>query len=457
MTKRVLFSSAIALLLCCTVACVSGQQEKGFSNAKIYPAVKCAADTSLSYALYLPPQYKKDKPTPILILFDSHGSGLLPVNLFSSEAGKNGFIIAGSNNSKNGMTTEQTTAIYHSMLADLENRFNIEKKAVYLCGFSGGSRVAGSIAITEGGIAGVVGCGAGLPAINQKPAGPFSYLAVAGNQDFNFTEMKQLDESLENAGFTHHLLVFDGIHQWPPKALIPDIFTWITFDAMRQHAIPPDREAINRFIEQNDKLANTFATEARMPEQLQTYIKMQHYLQGLTDVAPLQSEITRLLAEKQVVAYQAQQQQLFTLEQQLQQQYLPQIPLQSTAWWGKETHRLRDLSEKAANPAVSQVYLRVLGSLSMNSYMYCNQALQQKDMAAAERFIEIYRLVDPKNAEHRYMAAKLAAMNQNTDGVFSALDQAFELGFKDISRLKADPDFKPYQQDQRFIKLLTTK
>ena len=43
---------------------------------------------------------------------------------------------------------EQTTAIYRSMLADITARFSIEKKAVDLCGFSGGSRVAGSIAVS---------------------------------------------------------------------------------------------------------------------------------------------------------------------------------------------------------------------------------------------------------------------------------------------------------------------
>ena len=47
------------------------------------------------------------------------------------------------------MTFEQTTAIYQKMLADITSRFNIEKKAVYLGGFSGGSRVAGAVAITE--------------------------------------------------------------------------------------------------------------------------------------------------------------------------------------------------------------------------------------------------------------------------------------------------------------------
>lgn len=459
MLKQFIFNASFFLLLLASVSCVSGQQTKiqAFENSKVYPAVKCVADTNVSYALFLPPSYDKTKPCPVLFLFDPHGDGLLPVNLFNVEAAKNGFIIAGSNNSKNGMPVEQTTAIYQKMLADLTSRFNIEKKAVYVCGFSGGSRVAGAIAITEGGVAGVVGCGAGLPNINQNPVQPFSYLAIVGNQDFNYSEIQQLDESLEAAGYQHHLLVFDGIHQWPPKELLPDIFTWIRFDAMRQKAIPADRAYIDLFIENNDKIASAFTSKGQLPLQQEIYIKMMHYLQGLTDVAPLQSEINRLSAEQEVIEYKKQQKQLLELERELQQKYAPQFQTQSLAWWTKEATQLQLLTEKPGEPGTNQVYKRVLAFLSMNSYSYSNSALKQGDLVAAAKFIEIYRLVDPTNAEHRYMAAKVAALNQNPDACFMALNQAFELGFKDINRLKSDADFKSYQEDERFKNLLNRK
>ncbi len=457
MSKLFYFTFSFCLLLLTTVSCVSGQQSKTneFENSKVYPDVKCSADTNLSYTLFLPPKYEKDKPCPLLILFDPHGSGLLPVNLFNAEAAKNGFIIAGSNNSKNGMDFEQTTAIYHKMLADITARFDIEKKAIYLVGFSGGSRVAGAVAITEGGIAGVVGCGAGLPAINRNPAGPFSYLAVVGNQDFNYTEIRQLDEMLEAAHYQHHLLVFNGIHQWPPKEILPDIFTWLSFDAMRQQAIPDDRNEINRFIEKNDKIADSLVSKGQLTEQLAVYIKMLHYLKGLTDVEPLQAEIKRLSSEKEVITYLKQQQKLFDLEQELQQNYSPELNLKNVDWWKNEAAQLHSLTKQSRKPEENQVYQRVLAFLSMNCYMYANDALKRGNLVSAEKYIEIYRLVDPTNTEHRYMAAKVAALNHNADAVFAALNQAFDLGFKDINRLKSDADFKPYQQDQRFKDLVS--
>ncbi|MDO9254355.1 MAG: hypothetical protein Q7U54_02495 [Bacteroidales bacterium] len=459
MLKQLFFNASFFLLLMTSVSCASGQQNKiqEFENSKNYPSVACTSDTNTTYALVLPPQYDKGKPSPLLILFDPGGSGLLPVNHFSSEAGKNGFIIAGSNNSKNGIDFEQTTAIFRKMLADISQRFNIEKKAIYVSGFSGGSRVAGAVAITEAGIAGVVGCGAGLPAINRNPAGPFSYLAVVGNKDFNYSEIRQLDAMLESARYQHHLLVFDGIHQWPPKELLPDIFTWLRFDAMRQQAIPADRNEIDQFIEKNDKIAGELSTDAQLPVKQAVYIKMLHYLQGLTDVAPLQAEITRLSSEKEIIAYQKQQQKRLDLEQELQQKYSLELNLKNVEWWKDEAVQLQSLTQQSRKPEVNQVYQRVLAFLSMNCYMYSNDAFKRGNLVSAAKYIEIYQLVDPTNTEHRYMAAKVAALNHNADAVFSALNQAFELGFKDINRLKSDADFNPYQKDERFTKIVAGK
>jgi hypothetical protein len=458
MLKQFIFNASYFLLLLASVSCASGQQHKSqeFENAKVYASVKCISDTNVSYALFLPPQYQAEKPCLLLILFDPHGDGLLPVTLFSADAAKSSFIIAGSNNSKNGMTTDQTTAIYQKMIADIESRFNIEKKAIYLCGFSGGSRVSGAIAITEGGIAGVVGCGAGLPNINQSPVNPFSYLAIAGKQDFNYTEMVNLDKSLEQAGYQHYLLVFDGIHQWPPKEIIPEIFTWLRFDAMRQHVIPPDNTEINLFIDKNDKVATDFSVQGKPAREQEIYIKMLHYLQGLKDTAPIEAEINRLSGEKQVIEYHNQQEEFFKIERELQQQYAPQLELKSAGWWTTESSRLISLSNKTVNPGMSQVYKRLLGFLSLNSYMLSTNALKQGNLTDAERYIEIYGLIDPSNAEHCYLAAKVAALQHNTDAVFKNLNQAYALGFKDSNRMKSDPDFKAYTQDERFKSLAAT-
>lgn len=459
MIKQSLFNAFCFVGLLFSISCVSGQQQKGqeFINSKVYPAVACSTDTSLTYTLFLPPGYEKGKPCPILVLFDPGGDGMLPVTKFSQQAAKNNFILAGSNNSRNGMAIEATTAIYRKMILDLNSRFSLQKSAVYVGGFSGGSRVAGAIAISEAGVAGVVGCGAGLPAVNSKPANNFSYLAVVGFKDFNYTELMQLNESLEHAGYKHHLLVFDGIHQWPADEILTDIFSWLRFDAMRNQSLPADRNEINTFIEKNDSLAEKMAAEGNLIKSYEVYLKMMHFLQGLVDTDPLLERINMLSTDKQLVAHFEQEKTLMAKEQELQQKYLTDFQLKNLEWWKSESARLTALSNKKDKTGMNNVYRRLLGFLSLECYMFSHSAIKQGHLDAAERYIVIYQLVDPTNAEHRYLAAKIAATNHKTDELFTTLKQAFELGFKDMKRLNSDPDFDPYRGDTRFKNIVSGK
>ncbi len=457
MKKQLTLSAAFVWIMFSFISCHSKPKNTGpvFINSQVYPSIACFADTSVKYAVCLPPDYTIAKPSPVLILFDSHGNGMLPVNLFKDHAAKNGFILVGSNNSKNGMTVEQTNSIFRYIRADLFIRFNIKSNAVYLGGFSGGSRVAGAAAIMVGGVAGVVGCGAGLPNTENRPPSTLSYLGVVGNQDFNYTEMKQLDQSLEQAGYDHHLLIFDGIHQWPPKETIKDVFSWLRFDEMKEDTLLRNRAEINRFIENNDKIAQDFAKAGNPVKQQDTYIKMLHFLQGLTSVTPLQVEIKNLANDKQVMAYKEQQTKLLETEQNLQKEYSPDLQKQDVNWWTKEASRLRSLTESKENPEMNAVYKRVLGFLSLNCYMYSTSALKQNNIEDASKYIELYRLVDPTNSEHRYLAAEVAAINHRDEAVFKDLKDAFKLGFNDTNRMKADVYFKAFLQDERFKKLFS--
>src|SRR4029077_17466064 len=91
----------------------------------------------------------------------------------------------------------------------------------YLGGFSGGGRAAVAMALRiPGRVAGVVGCGAGVPdETSPSKTLPFAYFGTVGDSDLNYYEMRELDERLTAAGSPHRLSVFRGEHDWPPPAL----------------------------------------------------------------------------------------------------------------------------------------------------------------------------------------------------------------------------------------------
>ena len=232
----------ILALLLPVLACSSGGSKKGGiillpKAGKVHEHISCSANTLLTYALYLPSacNYRFDKSTvqkrfPVILAFDPHGDGSLPVKRFSSLAEKYGFILVGSNDSRNMQSPEESVAIVQAMFEEIENRLPIDTSDIVVMGFSGGSRVATATAIYRQVVRGVIGCGAGFPSGVQPLNYKFDYFGIVGLGDFNLSEMVALDKTLARMDFRHFVLEFDGIHGWPGKPEIEKAWAWHLFN-----------------------------------------------------------------------------------------------------------------------------------------------------------------------------------------------------------------------------------
>ena len=148
------------------------------AKEQVTDTVRCRDAAGQSYALFQPAQYDNKKSWPVILIFDPAARGRTGVNTFIEAARKYGFILACSNNSRNGPQGDNFTAAA-AMLQDVEERFNVDQKRIYASGFSGGSRFAMAFAVTEKRISGVIGCGAGLPNDrNYLPISKFRFLIL---------------------------------------------------------------------------------------------------------------------------------------------------------------------------------------------------------------------------------------------------------------------------------------
>ena len=68
----------------------------------VIPRVACIDHPEQSYALYLPSNYSPESKWPIVYIFDPGARGNMPVMLAKEAAEKFGYILMGSNNSRNG-------------------------------------------------------------------------------------------------------------------------------------------------------------------------------------------------------------------------------------------------------------------------------------------------------------------------------------------------------------------
>src|SRR5215471_5562230 len=71
-------------------------------RGQIVAKVSCTQAPAQSYALYLPANYDAARRWPILYAFDPGARGKAPVERYREAAERFGWIIAGSDNSRNG-------------------------------------------------------------------------------------------------------------------------------------------------------------------------------------------------------------------------------------------------------------------------------------------------------------------------------------------------------------------
>ena len=160
---------------------------RGIEQSRRLDGIACRADAGQSYALYLPSGADRAELRPVLFLFDPAARGAEGVRAFLPAADKFGWILIGSNNSKNGPLKDSVAAA-RALWTEAKERFPVDENRVYAAGFSGGSRVASIFAQVIGRkIAGVIGCGAGL-AEGLGPDGlkAEAYFGLAGLRDFNY-------------------------------------------------------------------------------------------------------------------------------------------------------------------------------------------------------------------------------------------------------------------------------
>src|SRR5258708_38238382 len=94
-------------------------------RGRLIDDVKCDVDPSQGYALYLPSNYSPERAWSLILAFDPRARGSAPVERFQAAAETYGYIVAGSNNSRNG-SRESSMAAGRARSADVGARFRRE-------------------------------------------------------------------------------------------------------------------------------------------------------------------------------------------------------------------------------------------------------------------------------------------------------------------------------------------
>lgn len=277
-------------------------QSDSIPRGQVVERIEALNDSSQSYALYLPSNYTPDRKWPVLYAFDPGARGRVPVERFREAAEKYGWIVLGSNNSRNGPWNVVVNA-WNAMLTDTHQRFAIDDERSYATGFSGGARAAVRVAVGCKCLAGVMANGAGFPSdLVPTPQMHFVFFGAAGVDDFNYPELKSLQEPLTKSGIIHRVQTFDGRHEWPPVSVATAAVEWMDLHAIKAGKRPRDDGFINVMWQQLLNEARTLEESKKYAEAYQLYFDLAETFKGLRDVAEIETKVNQLGDSREVKA-----------------------------------------------------------------------------------------------------------------------------------------------------------
>ncbi len=270
-----------------------------FPVGTVVPKVTCLEDPKQSYALYLPSAFSATRKWPIIYVFDPFARGRDAAEIVRAAAEKLGYIVAASNNSKNGAmggSKEAAEAVWQ----DTHQRLPIDPTRQYFAGLSGGARVATSLALSCGGCAaGVIANAAGFP-VSNAPSGniKFAYFATVGDADFNYAEFAQLRPKLDSSGARYLIRTFEGPHGWAPPDVWSEALSWMDLQAMTVGTLPRDPARIKATVDASMSRAKELETRGDLLAAVREYKAIARNFGDLTDVTTAQARTSELQKNK---------------------------------------------------------------------------------------------------------------------------------------------------------------
>ena len=267
---------------------------KDLPCGEIILSVKCTQNPEQTYALYIPLHYESEKKWPIVYVFDPAAHGSIPVELMKEAAERYGFIIAASNNSRNGHIDLQQKA-GRAMWDDTHARLAVDNDCVYFAGFSGGARMAALLAQECACVQGILLNSAGFSPYSPPSAKDrFAVFLTAGMSDFNYDEIIKLEKTLGNLGISHFLRRFNGSHGWAPKAVWQEAFAWMRLVAIRNGRQSHDAEFIAKELDLSLHRAQTLEDSGSTYYAWQNYREVSDVFHGLADTKKIDARTTLL-------------------------------------------------------------------------------------------------------------------------------------------------------------------
>lgn len=425
----------------CLILAVPALSQPDLAPGTVHPRVPCLADPTRSYALYLPKDFVADRPWPVLFCLSPTGQGEVPVRLVREAAEAAGYVVAASNDSRNGPWPPILEA-QQALWKDVAARFRVAPTGNLAMGFSGGSRAALHLALTQRDrFQGVISCGAFYAETKDIPrkSGLAFYLLV-GDRDFNRFEMSHALKGEAKRGNRIWLQSFTGTHRWPDASLFGPALGFFAAERGTASGTVRSEWAAARAEE-----AERLLREGRTYEAFRIFDQLARLFPDVPAGSSAGGRAAALARSPEVASGRARESRFEDLWARLralssQDQLLGLI------------RELKKLKAEGGADAEAAEDLLQLNAFSLGQLGA--ELLRAGRYEEAAFCLETAALVLPGNAVLNYNTACALARAGRGDPAMGFLEKAVAAGFKDRALALRDPDLDPLRKHAGFQPLL---
>lgn len=418
------------------------------------------ADPTAHYTLYLPASYDPEGSQPVLLIFDPRGRARMAAELFRQAADRYGWVLVSSNDTRSDGDWQPNQKALAALWPEI-HRLAIDPRRIYATGFSGGAMVAWLLGHQTGGLAGVIGVGGRLdPAVPSEDP-PFAYWGTAGSWDFNYDEMRRIDQLFARQGKPHWLEIFDGPHSWPPPALATQAVGWMELVAMRQDRASRDEARIESEWRRLMDGGAELEAAGELLAAHERYRQVESAFAGLREVTSAAAAARRLEGDPALDRQRRDRRRWDAADARYVRDKLPLLNLaaQRDGPAAEELRRQLDIlrlkraaqgegyEAVAAKRMLQRVYVQA-------SFYMPRRWLAEGNYRAARAVLMVALEIRDDSPRVWYNLACAAARVGQPKQALAALDSAVERGFADAEQLRRDQDLASLQDRPELGRLL---